>query len=81
MKLIHIDQSSKESRDRVDRLIKAYTDSPSYTKNKQVQITKRQLNIDKESSTNHAQSTFTQIKLLSKRAMVDTLREPLKYDI
>jgi hypothetical protein len=81
VKLIHIDQSSKESRDRVDRLIQAYKDSPNYDENKKVQITKRELNIDKHSSTNHAQTPLTQIKLLAKRALVDSLREPLRYDI
>jgi hypothetical protein len=78
VKLTHIDQSSKESRDRVDQLIKAYNDSPNYAKVKAVQPTKEAPKNTTDSAETHAQSTLTQIKLLSKRALVDTAREPLK---
>ena len=78
MKLTHIDQSSKESRERVDRLIKAYNDSPTYAKVKAVQPSKVAPKNLTDSAEIHAQSTLTQIKLLSKRALVDTAREPLK---
>lgn len=78
IKLIHIDQSSEESEERVMKLIDKYNESDLYKKNQIQEI--KQIPIPKEKVKHHGyvQGSLTQIKYLLKRNFSDILREPLK---
>ena len=78
MKLIHIDQGSEESKQRVQVLIDAYNKSSTAQKQKNTQPTIVAMPDNKEKEGEYAADTLSQISLLSKRNFVDTTREPLK---
>jgi hypothetical protein len=78
VKLIHVDQNKFDDLERINNLIQKYEDSTFAQKIKKTQVISQQ-NKNVSFSKEYQSNILNQVKLLSKRAISDWIRSPIKY--